>query len=58
MVGAEGRIAVSPNDFDTEKEARSHIAKNKGRLGNARRAKVLTVDADAWLPDAKEGDNA
>lgn len=44
LVGAEGPVAKSPTTFDSEKETRSHIAANKGRLGNARRTKVITVE--------------
>lgn len=44
FIGADGSIASSPQAFETEKLTRSHIAANKGRFGNARRAKVVTVN--------------
>lgn len=46
MVGADGPIAKSFTTYDTEKECRSALAANKGRLGNAKRAKVITLDAE------------
>lgn len=45
LVGAEGPVCRSATTFGTEKEARSHLQSNKGRMGNAKRCKVLTVDA-------------
>lgn len=44
-VGADGPVAQSPTTFNDEKETRSHIHANRGRLGNAKRAKVVTVDS-------------
>jgi hypothetical protein len=44
FIGAEGALARSPIHFLDEKAARSHIHANKGRMGNARRAKVVTVN--------------
>lgn len=44
LVGAEGVIAISPVRFESEKDARSHISKNRGRFTAAKRAKVLSVE--------------
>lgn len=46
MVGADGPIAKSFTTYDSEKECRSALAANKGRLGNAKRAKVITLDTE------------
>lgn len=43
-IGAEGVICESYDRFESEKAARSHIHANRGRLGNAKRAKVVTVN--------------
>lgn len=45
LVGAEGPVCKSATSWDTEKEARSHLQANKGRMGNAKRCKVITVEA-------------
>lgn len=46
MVGVEGPLAKSFTTYDTEALCRSDLAANKGRLGNAKRAKVITLNAE------------
>jgi hypothetical protein len=43
LVGKDGAVAVSAEYFSTEKEARSDISENRGRLKAAGTAKVYTV---------------
>lgn len=45
LVGKDGSVCVSAEDFANETMARSHIAKNKGRLKASGYAKVVTIDA-------------
>lgn len=44
LIGADGPVCCSVENFWTEEEARSHIAASKGRMKAARFAKVVTVD--------------
>lgn len=45
LIKADGEvIAVGPRSYDTEAEARSHIAQAKKSMKGAMRCKVVTVD--------------
>lgn len=44
LIGADGPVCCSVENFWTEEEARSNIASSKGRMKAARFAKVVTVD--------------
>jgi hypothetical protein len=45
LVGADGPVCRSATTYDTEKECRSALAANKGRLKGSGYAKVITVDS-------------
>lgn len=46
LIGADGPVCKSATSYDSEKECRSALAADKGRLKAARFAKVVTVDGD------------
>lgn len=44
LVGKDGVVALSPETFVSDVEARSHISRNKGRLKGCGYAKVINTD--------------